>query len=53
LTLAALFTFLGINGYRLTLSNDEAYEFIMARSSGEINDISAIEGTISANITCR
>src|SRR5699024_11522364 len=47
LTLAALFTFLGINGYRLTLSNDEAYEFIMALSSGEITDLNAIARTIA------
>lgn len=42
LSLAATIAFLGINGQRLTLSNDEAYDLIMAVASGELNDIASI-----------
>ncbi|TFC22383.1 type II toxin-antitoxin system death-on-curing family toxin [Cryobacterium sp. MDB1-18-2] len=42
LSLAALLAFLGINGRRLTWSNDEAYEFIMDVSSGRLDDVSEI-----------
>lgn len=51
LTLSALISFLGLNGYRLTMSNDEAYEFIMTLSSDEIADVDAIAGTIRGSIT--
>ncbi|TFC24327.1 type II toxin-antitoxin system death-on-curing family toxin [Cryobacterium sp. TMT2-18-3] len=42
LSLAALITFLGMNGRRLTWSNDEAYEFIMDVASGRLDDVSDI-----------
>jgi len=42
LGLAALIAFLGMNGRRLTLSNDEAYEFIMDVASGRLDDVSEI-----------
>ena len=42
LSLAALLAFLGMNGRRLTWSNDEAYEFIMDVSSGRLDDVSEI-----------
>lgn len=46
LALAATITFLGINGRRLTLSNDQAYEFVMAVSAGELDDIPGIAARI-------
>ena len=46
LSLAALITFLGMNGRRLTWSNDEAYEFIMDVASGRLDDITDIAGRI-------
>ena len=42
LGLAALIAFLGINGRRLTWSNDDAYAFIMDIASGRQDDVSDI-----------
>ncbi|MBK9434540.1 MAG: type II toxin-antitoxin system death-on-curing family toxin [Micrococcales bacterium] len=42
LALAAAIAFLGINGERLRLSNDEAYELVMAVAAGEIDELQQI-----------
>jgi death-on-curing protein len=42
LALAATIAFYGMNGLRLTLSNDEAYELVMAVAAGQLDDIEAI-----------
>jgi death on curing protein len=42
LGLAALLAFLGVNGSRLTMTNDEAYEFIMRIARGELRDVAEI-----------
>lgn len=42
LALGSLIVFLGINGHRLTWSNDEAYGFIMAIAAGELTDVPTI-----------
>jgi death on curing protein len=45
LALAALIAFYGINGRRLTLTNDAAYDLVMRVASGEldsVDDITAI-----------
>ena len=42
LALAALIAFYGLNGKRLTLSNDEAYELVMAVATGELDDVTEI-----------
>nr|WP_228045860.1 type II toxin-antitoxin system death-on-curing family toxin [Saccharopolyspora sp. HNM0983] len=42
LSLAATIAFLGVNGRRLTLSNDQAYELIMAVAAGELDDVTGI-----------
>ncbi len=42
LSLAALIAFLGMNGQRLSFSNEEAYEFIMDVASGRLDDVSEI-----------
>lgn len=39
LALAATLAFLGINGVRLTLTNEEAYELVMAVAAGQLEDI--------------
>ena len=39
LGLAALITFLGVNGRRLTWSNDEAYDAVIAVASGRLSDL--------------
>ncbi|HET6501971.1 MAG TPA: type II toxin-antitoxin system death-on-curing family toxin [Amycolatopsis sp.] len=46
LALAAAIAFLGVNGRRLTLSNDEAYDFIVAVATGDLDDVSAIAARI-------
>ncbi|MFW3171350.1 type II toxin-antitoxin system death-on-curing family toxin [Geodermatophilus sp. CPCC 206100] len=42
LALAATIAFYGVNGRRLTLSNDEAYELIISVAAGELDDIEPI-----------
>lgn len=42
LALAATIVFLGLNGRRLTLSNDEAYHLIVSVSAGDVDDVGAI-----------
>jgi death-on-curing protein len=47
LALAATIAFLGLNGRRLTCSNDQAYELVMSVAAGDIDDVAAIAGWIS------
>jgi death-on-curing protein len=42
LALAALIAFYGINGYRLTFTNDEAYDFIIDIATGAVNEVPGI-----------
>lgn len=42
LALGALIAFLGVNGLRLSLTNDAAYDFVVAVAGGELDDIRAI-----------
>jgi death on curing protein len=42
LGLSALLAFLGVNGWRLTMSNDEAYYFIMQIACGELREVDEI-----------
>ncbi len=42
LSLAATIAFYGLNGLQLTLSNDEAYELVMAIAAGELDDVGPI-----------
>lgn len=53
LGLAGLIAFLGVNGRRLTLSNDEAYELIMAVAAGQLDEVAAIAERIRAAIEPR
>lgn len=46
LALAATLAFLGMNGFRLTLSNDEAYDFVIAVAVGEMNDVATISDVL-------
>lgn len=46
LALAGTIAFLGINGWRLTLTNDEAYELVVAVASGELDDLQAIANSL-------
>jgi death-on-curing protein len=42
LALAGTIAFLGLNGRRLTLTNDEAYLLIMAVASGQLDEVADI-----------
>lgn len=42
LALAATIAFLGVNGRKLTMSNDQAYDLIIAVASGEVDDVASI-----------
>lgn len=47
LALAATIAFLGVNGRRLTLSNDQAYELVMSVASGELDEVPGIAERIA------
>ncbi len=47
LALAGTIAFLGVNGHRLTLSNDEAYDLTMAVAAGELDDVATIADRIA------
>ena len=51
LALAATIAFLGINGHTLTFTNDEAYDFVIAVATGELDDVSEIAAVIRARTT--
>ncbi len=53
LALAATIAFLGLNGYRLTLTNDEAYTLVIEVASGLLDDVADIAGRIRASIAPR
>ena len=46
LALAAPIAFYGMNGHRLTFTNDEAYELIVSVAAGAIDDVSVIAGIL-------
>ncbi len=48
LGLASLIVFVGLNGHRLTWSNDEAYQFVMKVAAGELDDVGVIAEGIAA-----
>ncbi len=47
LALAATIAFLGVNGHRLTLSNDQAYELVMSIAVGDLDEIAGIAERIA------
>jgi len=46
LALAGALAFLGMNGARLDLTNDEAYDLVIAVASGHLADVSEIAGRL-------
>jgi death-on-curing protein len=42
LALAGTIAFVGMNGWRLTLSNEEAYDLVMAVAAGELDEVAKI-----------
>ncbi len=53
LALAATIAFLGLNGYRLTLTNDQAYTLVMDIASGRLDDVADIAERIRQGIAPR
>ena len=53
LALAATIAYLGLNGYRLTLTNAEAYSLVMEVASGEVDDVATISERIRAGTAPR
>lgn len=53
LALAAAIAFLGLNGWRLTLTNDAAYDLVIAVASGAIRDVATIAAAFCDNIESR
>ena len=48
LALAGTIAFYGLNGLRLTLSNDEAYDLVIAVSAGELDAVEPIAARLAA-----
>ena len=48
LALAATLAFCGVNGYRLTMTNDQAYDLVMAVASGQLDEIAEIAQQLRA-----
>ncbi len=54
LSLSATIAFYGVNGLRLTLSNDEAYDLVIAIAAGQLDDLEPIvERLRSSTVTWR
>ncbi len=53
LALAATIAFLGINGWRLTLTNDEAYDLVIAIASGELDDLPVMADSLQTGSQSR
>jgi len=49
LALAATLAFVGVNGQRLTLTNDEAYDLVIAVATGELDDVAKIADVLREN----
>ncbi|MHA6802076.1 type II toxin-antitoxin system death-on-curing family toxin [Salinifilum ghardaiensis] len=53
LSLAATLAFLGINGWRLTFDNDQAYDLVIAVASGELDDVAALAERLAGGVQQR
>ena len=50
LALAATIAFLGVNDRRLTFSNAEAYDLVIAVATGELEEVSAISSPLRGHL---
>ncbi|HVT19787.1 MAG TPA: type II toxin-antitoxin system death-on-curing family toxin [Mycobacteriales bacterium] len=48
LGLAAVIAFYGVNGRRLTMTNDEAYDLVIAVAAGDLDDVAGIAQRLEA-----
>ncbi len=53
LALAATIAFYGINGLRLTLTNDEAYDLVIDVASGRLDDVPGIAAILERSTEAR
>ncbi|MGO9790506.1 MAG: type II toxin-antitoxin system death-on-curing family toxin [Solirubrobacteraceae bacterium] len=53
LALAATIALLGINGHRLTLSNEEAYDLVISVATGTVDDVPEIAKMLRERTTPR
>jgi death on curing protein len=53
LALSGLIAFYGVNGRRLALTNDAAYEFVMAVASGKLDTVADIAGILNGATEAR
>jgi death on curing protein len=53
LALAATLAFYGMNGVRLTFTNDEAYDFVINVATGQLDDVTAIAAQLEAHSIAR
>lgn len=53
LALAATIAYYGMNGLRLTLTNDDAYELIIAIASGRLNEVADIAAVLETHTAPR
>lgn len=53
LALAATIAFLGMNGIRLTLSNDQAYDLVISVATGQLDDVPSIAAILESHSTPR
>ncbi len=50
LTLAAAIAAFGINGWRFTLTNDEAYDLVIAVATGDLSDVPEIAARLERSV---
>ena len=53
LALAATLAFLGVNGRRLTLTDDEAYDLVIAVAAGKLDEVDKIADQLRQNSASR
>jgi death on curing protein len=53
LALAATIAFLGVNGQQLRFSNNDAYDFVIAVATGELDQVKAIATVLERNLSPR
>jgi death on curing protein len=53
LALAATIAFLGVNGQQLRFSNDDAYDFVIAVATGELDHVTTIATVLERNLSPR
>jgi death on curing protein len=53
LALAATIAFYGMNGMRLTLTNDQAHDLVIDVASGRLDDVPAIASVLQRNTQAR